>query len=586
MSSDFANPGSKPGLEIWRIESLAAVPLPAKDFGTFYDGDSYLVLKTTETTGGKYVYDLFFWLGSESSQDEQGAAAYKAVELDDLLGGAPVQHREVQGCESDSFLGCFKKISYEKGGVKSGFRKVERDVYETRLLHVKGSRTVRIKPVAIDHTTLNAGDVFVLDAGLSIYLWNGSGASHKEKAKGLEVALAIKDDERGGRAKLTACDQGAEEAAFWEALGGQGPVAAATPDDSPTGSSKGALKLVRVSDASGSLSSTEVACGDTLERSMLDSKDVFIVDNEAEVFVWVGKEATADEKKGGMETGVKYTAGRPKGVRVTKVSEGAEPALFKSLFKSWKPPATPADFSMVGRSGNVAQATAQASAADLAKGMSDCSFGESEDVADDGSGKTEMFRIEDFEPVPVDQATYGQFFAGDSYIVKYTYLSSGREATLLYFWLGKDSTTDEQGAAALHAKQMDDNLGGQATQVRVTMGKEPPHLVRLFGGKLVVHSGGRASGFKNKGDEDSYDEDGVALYHVKGFGGADSTKAAQVAEVATSLNSGDCFVLLTPAAAFLWAGNGANETEKATAKDSAKGAAKGRHRRNHIRSCA
>ena len=108
----------------------------------------------------------------------------------------------------------------------------------------------------------------------------------------------------------------------------------------------------------------------------------------------IDHEAT-DEKKGGMETGVKYTAGRPKGVRVTKVSEGAEPALFKSLFKSWKPPATPADFSMVGRSGNVAQATAQASAADLAKGMSDCSFGESEDVADDGSGKTEMFRIED-----------------------------------------------------------------------------------------------------------------------------------------------------------------------------------------------
>ena len=100
----------------------------------------------------------------------------------------------------------------------------------------------------------------------------------------------------------------------------------------------------------------------------------------------------------------------------------------------------------------------------------------------------------------------------------------------------------------------------------MTQGKEPLHFVRCFHGRMVIHSGGKASGFKNKGDEDSYDEDGVALYHVKGFGGADSTKAAQVAEVATSLNSGDCFVLLTPAAAFLWAGNGANETEKATAQ--------------------
>ena len=54
-------------------------------------GDSYIILSTTEDEeDGSLLYDIFFWIGSESSQDEYGVAAYKANELDDLLGDAPV----------------------------------------------------------------------------------------------------------------------------------------------------------------------------------------------------------------------------------------------------------------------------------------------------------------------------------------------------------------------------------------------------------------------------------------------------------------------------------------------------------------
>ena len=60
-------------------------------------GDSYIVLQTSEDEDGALFWDVYFWIGSDSSQDEYGVAAYKANELDDLLGDSPVQHREVEG---------------------------------------------------------------------------------------------------------------------------------------------------------------------------------------------------------------------------------------------------------------------------------------------------------------------------------------------------------------------------------------------------------------------------------------------------------------------------------------------------------
>lgn len=49
-----------------------------------------------------------FGAGDFCTQDESGSAAIFTVQMDDYLGGKPIQYREVQGHESKTFLGYFK----------------------------------------------------------------------------------------------------------------------------------------------------------------------------------------------------------------------------------------------------------------------------------------------------------------------------------------------------------------------------------------------------------------------------------------------------------------------------------------------
>ena len=148
---------------------------------------------------------------------------------------------------------------------------------------------------------------------------------------------------------------------------------------------------------------------------------------------------------------------------------------------------------------------------------------------------------------------YGMFFGGDSYVIKYSYEKDGRAGYIIYFWQGAASSQDERAASAICAVQQDDELGGKAVQVRVVQGREPRHFIKMFGGKMVVFSGGKASGFKNVRDRDTYDEDGTRFFRVRGLGPEDA-RAVQVEEVASSLSSDDVFVLETPGNCWIWHG--------------------------------
>lgn len=126
-----------------------------------------------------------------------------AAALDELLGGTPIQFREVQGEESDVFLQMFKHgVRYEVGGMKSALTQVEEKQRKTRLLHLRGTPGVRIREVSVEVASLNHGDCFILDDGFELFQWNGRDASTAEKSKSLTVTSAIKNEERQGKAMV------------------------------------------------------------------------------------------------------------------------------------------------------------------------------------------------------------------------------------------------------------------------------------------------------------------------------------------------------------------------------------------------
>jgi gelsolin len=275
----WAVTGKSAGLWSWRVNKfkLEAVSNP----GTFFAGDSYVVLNTRAVVkSGVSVlsHDVHFWLGGATTQDEAGTAAYKTVELDDYLKREAVQHREVQGHESELFLSYFAGsggLCILDGGAETGFNTVKPESWRPRLLQIKGRKLLRVREVTLARDSLNSGDCFILDQGLTIFQWSGTEAAAKEKGRSAQLTRAMQE-ERKGRAKIVVEEQGKESDAFWKALpGGKGPIASAAAggvDDEVEGAGP-MRRLFKLSDESGKCVFSKLQEGQ-LDRKLLDSKVV------------------------------------------------------------------------------------------------------------------------------------------------------------------------------------------------------------------------------------------------------------------------------------------------------------------------
>ncbi|KAM6946489.1 advillin [Lycodopsis pacificus] len=556
------------GIIIWRIEKMELVQIPEKSYGNFYEGDCYILL-STQKVSSSLSYDIHHWIGSQSTQDEQGAAAIYTIQLDEFLGSTPVQHREVQNHESDAFRGYFKQgLICKKGGVASGMRHTETNSYDVkRLLQVKGKKRVMAHEVEMSWKSFNLGDVFLLDIGKTIVQWNGPKCNKQEKMKGMILAKDIRDRERGGRAEIRVIEGEAERNSpqNMEILNGvlgarSSDLKDGPPDETADQEQKSKLTLYHVTDADGQMKVAEVASR-PLVQDLLNHEDCYFLDQGGmKMFVWKGKKANKAERQASMARALEFIKSKnyPITTNVETVNDGAESALFKQLFQRWTVKDQTQGLGKVHTRGKVAHVKQEKFDAALMHMMPEVAA--QERMVDDGSGQVEVWRVENLELVPVDPECYGYFYGGDCYLILYTYLVNNKKYYLLYIWQGRNATPDEVAASAFQAVDLDQKYGDEPVQVRLTMGKEPRHFLAMFKGKMVIFEGGTS----RKGSSDP--EPPIRLFQVHGFDPS-NTKAIELPALATSLNSNDVFLLKSQSGIHLWCGKGSSGDERAMAKE-------------------
>ncbi|XP_057987950.1 villin-4 isoform X2 [Hevea brasiliensis] len=184
------------------------------------------------------------------------------------------------------------------------------------------------------------------------------------------------------------------------------------------------------------------------------------------------------------------------------------------------------------------------------------------DSAFQGAGQKaglEIWRIENFRPVPVPKSSYGKFFMGDSYVVlKTTALKSGALRHDIHYWLGKDTSQDEAGSAAVKTVELDAALGGRAVQYREVQGHETEKFLSYFKPCIIPQEGGVASGFKHAEAKEHQTRlficKGKHVVHVK-----------EVPFARSSLNHDDIFILDTKSKIFQFNGSNSSIQERARA---------------------
>ncbi|CAG9864201.1 unnamed protein product [Phyllotreta striolata] len=581
--------GQLPGLTIWEIENFLPNRIDEVAYGKFYEGDCYMVLKTSFDENQSPSWEIYFWIGGKASLDKKACSAIHAVNLRNFLGAQCRTIREEQGDESEEFLGLFDaQITYIEGGrTCSGFYTVEDMNFETRLyrIHPAGP-SIHLEPVRISVDSLDPRYVFVLDAGLKIFVWNGKKAKNTLKSKSRLMCEKINKNERKNKAEIITETAGNETNEFWTLLGRESglPPEQSIEEhvDSEFAPTQPRLYQVQLGMGYLELPQVELPHG-KLVHDVLMSKNVYMLDCYLDVFVWIGKKSTRLVNAAAVKLSEELfnMIDRPAHARVSRVREGTESQIFKSKFAGWDE-VIAVDFTRTAESVKktgadlLKWAKEQETKADLTALFTprqpSMPLAEAQQLMEEWNEDLEAmeaFVLEGRKFVRLPEEELGTFHSQDCYVFLCRYWDDADEGEtesdgddfqwVCYFWQGRHAGNMGWLTFTFTLQKKFKMLFQDKLEVlRTYQQQENMKFMAHFKRKFIIKQGKRNRGEKRP----------VEFYHLRSNGSALYTRLVQIKPDASLLNSAFCYILNVPfeqeedsGIVYVWIGSKADADE-------------------------
>ncbi|OQV19254.1 Protein flightless-1 [Hypsibius exemplaris] len=591
--------GQREGLSCWEIENFVPNQIDNALIGKFYEADCYIILRTYAEAGSgdNLNYQIFFWIGAKATLDKRACAAIHAVNLRNYLGAECRTERQEQNEEEENFISLFPHglIYIEGGRTASGFYTVEDTSLAKRLYRIHGTKILTLETVAVSPRSLDPHYVFFLDAGKKLYVWIGLKSKNITRSKVRLLAEKVNKIERKGLSEILVFNQRKEPQEFFQALGvtelpWMEDAKHHVPDDFTA--SEPHLYAVHLGKGYLELPQIDVRNGH-LKSEMLSSKNVYILDTWADVFVWFGKKSARLVRAAALKLSQELCdmLPRPDFAMVTRVLEGTESQIFKSKFEGWDD-VMAVDFTRTAES-------VIRRGVDLKKILEkdqiktdltalfmprQGSMGSEEAKAvieefNEDLHRMEAFVLEGKKFVRLPEKEPGNFFSGDCYVFLCTYWvpaeeSSGDEDSgekeaeetqmhTVYFWQGRDASNMGWLTFTFSLqKKFEQTFKNTLEVVRMHQQQENLKFLSHFKSKFVIHRGKR---------KEPIDRSRIAPARLYQLRINDSLVCARTIEIdakGSSLNSVFCHILNVPfdrsasnGIIYLWIGSKAAEED-------------------------